>query len=46
MVHASQVPDGSLLVIFTGLVSWEYAAYEFARKHRKYQVCLICANEG
>lgn len=46
MVHASQVPDGSLLVIFTGLVNLEYAACEFARKHRKCQVCLICASEG
>lgn len=45
VVHASEVPHGNLLVIFTEFVNLEYAVYELARKPRKCQVCLICPGE-
>jgi len=34
VVHASEAPRGSLLVIFTEFVNLEHAVYEFARKPR------------
>lgn len=33
-MHASEVPCGSLLVIFTEFVNLEYVVYEFACKPR------------
>ena len=46
MVHACEVPHGSLLVIFTECLNLEYAVHEFARKLRSVKYVSFAPVKG